>query len=71
MTGMNEQIRTASREALKRKQMTQAEIADQIGLKQSDVARLLTGKVGRIPDNWQKLLDALELDLVAVPRPKP
>lgn len=70
MTGMNEQVRSASREALKRKQMTQAEIAEQIGLQQSDVARLLTGRVGRIPDNWQKLLDALELDLIAVPRNK-
>lgn len=65
---MNDQVRNASREALKRKKLTQAEIAEQIGLQQSDVARLLTGRVGRIPENWQKLLDALDLVLVAIPR---
>lgn len=68
MTGMNEQVRQAARAALKNKRLTQAEIAEGIGLQQSDVARLLTGKVGRVPENWQKLLDALDLELIAVPR---
>lgn len=68
MTGMNEQVRNAARTALKAKGLTQAEAADQIGLKQSDVARLLTGRVGRVPENWQKLLDALDLELIAIPK---
>lgn len=71
MTGMNEQVREAARQALKAQQRTQAEIADQIGLKQPDVARLLSGRVGQIPESWQKLLDALDLELVAQPRQKP
>ncbi|QLG10996.1 helix-turn-helix transcriptional regulator [Deinococcus sp. D7000] len=68
MTGMNEQVRSAARAALKGKKLTQAEIADAIGLQQSDVARLLTGRVGRVPENWQKLLDALDLELIAIPK---
>lgn len=65
---MNEQVRNAARAALKGKELTQVEVAEQIGLKQSDVARLLTGRVGRVPENWQKLLDALDLELIAVPK---
>jgi len=65
---MNEQVRAAARTALKNKRLTQAEVAEEIGLKQSDVARLLTGRVGRIPENWQKLLDELGLELIAVPK---
>lgn len=68
MTGMNEQVRNAARAALKERDLTQAEFAEQVGLKQSDVARLLTGRVGKIPDNWQKVLDGLGLQLVAVPK---
>lgn len=68
VTGMNEQVRSAARAALKGKKLTQAEIADAIGLQQSDVARLLTGRVGRVPENWQKLLDALDLELIAIPK---
>lgn len=64
---MNEQVRNAARSALKERDLTQAEFAEQIGLTQSDVARLLTGRVGKIPDNWQRVLDALGLKLIAVP----
>lgn len=68
MTGMNPKVREAVRQTLKARDLTQAEIAEQIGLKQPDVARLLNGRVGRVPENWQKLLDALGLELVAVPK---
>lgn len=65
--GMNEQVRNAARHALKNQGLTQAEVAEKIGLKQPDIARLLNGKVGQVPENWQKLLDTLGLQIIAVP----
>lgn len=65
---MNEQIRETARRALKERKLRQADIAEEIGLSQPEVARLLTGRVGRVPDAWQKLLDALDLELVAIPK---
>jgi len=70
MTGMNEKVREAVRQTLKARNLTQAEAAQQIGLKQPDIARLLSGRAGKIPENWQKLLDELGLELIAVPKPK-
>lgn len=68
MNGMNEQIREAARQALKERRLRQEDIAREIGLSQPEVARLLTGKVGKIPDAWIKLLDALGLKVIAVPK---
>lgn len=68
MTGMNEQVREAVRSTLKARKLTQAEVAEQIGLKQPDIARLLSGRAGKVPENWQRLLDSLGLELIAVPK---
>lgn len=68
MTGMNEAVRTAVAQALKEKDLTQKELAAQIGMEPPNVSRLLNGHSGRIPENWQRILDALDLQLVAVPR---
>lgn len=68
MNGMNDQVRKAVRQRMKALSMTQAELGDAVGMAQPHVARLLSGTVGAIPESWQKVLDALDLELVAQPR---
>lgn len=68
MTGMNEQVREAVKQAMQEKALSQGELARQTGLVRPAVSKLLNGSVGRVPENWQRILDALDLELVAVPK---
>lgn len=68
MIGMNEQVRQAVRERMKAQGITQVELGQRVGLAQPNVQRLLAGRVGTVPESWQKVLDALGLELVAVPK---
>lgn len=70
MTGMNDQVREAVAKALKERGISQKDFAQSIDLEPPNLSRLLNGHSGRIPENWQRILDALELDLVAIPRKK-
>ena len=65
---MNEQIRQAVRTRMKERRMTHENLAEQISIQRPNVTRLLTGQSGAVPENWQKMLDALGLKLIAVPR---
>lgn len=68
MNGMNEQVRQKVRESMKAHGMTQADLGDAVGMAQPHIARLLGGKVGAVPESWEKVLDALGLELIAVPK---
>lgn len=65
MKGMNEQVRQAVRERMKVQSVTHEKLAELTGIQRPNITRLLTGQSGTIPDNWQKVLDALGLELVA------
>ena len=65
---MNESVRQSVKERMKAQGVTHQELADRTGIERPNVTRLLSGNVGKVPDNWQKVLDALGLELVAVPR---
>lgn len=67
---MNEQVRQAVKAALKEKGVTQAHLAEMTGIERPNITRLLSGSVGKVPDNWQKVLNALDLELVAQPKTK-
>ena len=66
MNGMNEQVRQVVRERMKAEGVTHEKLAELTGIERPNVTRLLTGQSGRVPENWQKVLDALGLELVAV-----
>ncbi|MDK2014521.1 helix-turn-helix domain-containing protein [Deinococcus sp. 43] len=65
---MNDQVRQAVRERMKAQGMTQTELGDAVGMAQPNIQRLLAGRVGAVPESWQKVLDALGLELQAVPK---
>ncbi|WP_425146166.1 helix-turn-helix domain-containing protein [Deinococcus sp.] len=50
---------------MKERGVTHEKLAELTGIQRPNVTRLLTGQSGTIPDNWQKVLDALGLELVA------
>lgn len=66
MEVMNDRIRRAVRVSLAERDMTQADLARTVGMKPQYVSELLTGKAGKIPTAWTRVLDALDLELVAV-----
>lgn len=68
MTGMNETVRQSVKSTMKEKGLTHQELADLTGIERANVTRLLSGTVGKVPDNWQRVLDALGLELIAVPK---
>ncbi len=68
MKGMNEQVRQAVRERMKQQAMTHEKLAELTSIQRPNVTRLLTGQSGAIPENWQKVLDTLGLELVAQPK---
>lgn len=65
---MNEEVRTFVKAVMSEKGLSQGEIARRTGLARPVVTRLLSGTVGKIPENWQRILDELEVDIVAVKR---
>ena len=62
---MNYQVRQVVKARMKERGMTQVKLAQEVGMEQPNIQRLLAGRVGAVPDSWQKVLDALGLELVA------
>ncbi len=68
MAAVNERIRRSVRVALAERDMTQRDLAEKLGIAPQHVSDLIRGKTGKIPASWQKMLEALDLELVAVPK---
>ncbi|MGI8747823.1 MAG: helix-turn-helix domain-containing protein [Deinococcus sp.] len=68
MEGVNVRVREAVRQALESRQLSSKELARELGMEPQNLSRMLTGSSGRVPENWEKILDALDLELVACPR---
>lgn len=65
---MNQQIRQAIKNRLKQQGLTQETLGNLTGMSQPNVARALAGRSGSVPDTWKRILEALDLELVAVPK---
>ena len=63
--GMNETVRQAVKNKLESRGLSQADLAKAVGMERPNVTRMLAGRSGQIPDNWQKILDFLDLELIA------
>ncbi len=68
-----EQIRTALTEALKQRTVTQAELAEKVGVTQSMISHYVSGRKMPAPDTLSRLCTVLDLDaneILCVERPK-
>lgn len=53
----------AVRKRMKEKSMSQQDLSELTGIERPNVTRLLTGRSGKVPENWQKILDILGLEI--------
>lgn len=65
---MNNQVRQGVKAVLQARGITQTQLAELTGIERPNITRLLSGSVGKVPDNWQKILDVLDMELVAQPK---
>lgn len=65
---MNKQVRDAARKVFGERSFTQKSLAERVGMSQPAVGRILNGDRKGDPDSWQRILDELGLELVAVPK---
>jgi len=68
MNETDQTIRQAIREAMLSQGLTQAELAQKLGVKQPSVAQLISGKYGAVPASLLNALDALGLEIVIQPK---
>ena len=61
-------IRERIRLELERERITQTELASRLGIPHQHVSRMLGGARGRIPESLVRVLDALRLKIVVVPK---
>lgn len=64
MNTVNESIREEVRVALARRDMTQADLAEKLGISRQYLNAYLRGKAGDVPKLWEKVFGELELELV-------
>lgn len=68
MSYVTDHLREEVRIAMIRQRINQTDLAEQTGLSRVHVNHLLTGHRGKLPDAWEKLLDALDLELTIRPK---
>lgn len=68
---MNESIRQAVKKAIEDSGVSQNEFARSIAYPESHFSRVMNGKRGFVPDVWQRIFEALGLELVVVKKKKP
>lgn len=68
MERMTDEIRRAVRVELAKRDETQADLARELGMAPQYLSDIMRGKVSKIPTAWRKILDALGLELIAVPK---
>lgn len=64
ITSVNDDIRRAIRIELAKQNMSQAELAEKMGMSRQYLNRVMLGQIGKIPKTWEKLLDEFDLELV-------
>jgi DNA-binding Xre family transcriptional regulator len=68
VNSVNHNVREAVIVQLHRKRMTRRELAQQIGMDETYLSRLINGDREGGREAWEKILDALDLELTAVPK---
>ncbi len=60
---MTETVISEVKRQMQAEGLSQGELSRRIGIERPNLTRMFSGRVGRVPDNWQKVLDALGLEL--------
>ncbi len=68
LTQTDKAIRDTLKRTMREQGLTQAALAERLGIKQPSVADILTGRRGRQPESLLNLLDAVGLELTIQPK---
>lgn len=68
MNSVNKTIRQTIKDQMKTHELTQRELAKRTDMHETNLARLLAGRSGKVNEGWQRVLDELGLELVALPK---
>ena len=60
---MTEEIRKRIEQAMVEQGKRRTDLSQETGIKPPNMARMLNGRSGEVPKNWQKIFDALGLEL--------
>jgi transcriptional regulator with XRE-family HTH domain len=61
---MTETVIKQVRRSMEKQGVSQGELSRRTGIERPNINRLLTGRSGKVPESWQKVLDELGLELV-------
>ena len=64
MTTVNAHIRQAVRIELARRDSTQAQLAEKVGVSRQYINNVMRARAGNVPAVWQRVFDELDLELV-------
>ena len=67
-TDVNEKVRNTVKLQMFKRNISQTKLAEKLAMSRVNLTRLLSGRSGQVPESWQKVLDELDLELVAVPK---
>lgn len=65
---MNDKIVETVKTKMKSDGITQAVMADRLGMARTNLVRLVNGHIGSVPKRWQDVLNELGLEVIAVPK---
>jgi ribosome-binding protein aMBF1 (putative translation factor) len=66
--GVTDNVRQQIEQVRREKNLTHEDLAAMIAIDRPNLTRMLSGTSGKLPKKWQALLDALGLELKAVPK---
>lgn len=65
---VNDRIRKQVRDLMKERGLSQQQLADLTGIERPNINAMLNGKIGKMPERWEKVLEALGKDIGLVDR---
>ena len=71
MASMNEEIRTRVRQQIKARGLSQGDVAKALNMERPNITRMLAGRSGQVPENWERLLSFLDLRMTVQPAQAP
>jgi transcriptional regulator with XRE-family HTH domain len=61
---MNKVVTEQIKRVMEKQGVSQGELSRRTGIERPNITRMLSGRSGKVPESWQKILDELGLELV-------
>jgi plasmid maintenance system antidote protein VapI len=61
---MNDSIREMVKQTMGANGLSQGDVSRALGIKRPNLTKMLSGRSGVVPENWQRIFDYLGLELV-------